>query len=81
VFDWPAVQLEGGSLSVAPILYEGTFSEEEISASLANLRDYGSVAAPGFKDPEGICIYHTQTRTIMKVTLDNNDAGKWETAA
>lgn len=45
------------------------------------LQDGGSVAAPGFLDPEGVCIYHTQTRSVMKVTLDNNDAGKWETAA
>ncbi|MFD6361860.1 hypothetical protein ACFWFX_18710 [Streptomyces roseolus] len=35
----------------------------------------------GFMNPEGICICHTQTRQVMKVTLDHNDAGKWEAAA
>ena len=34
-----------------------------------------------FMNPEGICIYHTQTRGVMKVTLDHNDAGKWEAVA
>jgi hypothetical protein len=64
-----------------PILYEGTFSEAEIGYALEFLRSHGSVAAPGFMNPEGICIYHTQTRGVMKVTLDHNDAGKWEAAA
>ena len=31
--------------------------------------------------PEGICVYHSQTRSVFKVTLDNNDKGKWEAAA
>jgi hypothetical protein len=46
--------------------------------ALAKLQISGSVAAPGFMNPEGICVYHTQTRNVFKVTLDNQDAGKWE---
>jgi hypothetical protein len=42
---------------------------------------FGFAAAPGFMNPEGICIYHTQTRSVFKVTLDHNDAGKWEAVA
>jgi len=42
------------------------------------LRQYGSMAAPGFMNPEGICIYHSQTRQVMKFTFDNNDKSKWE---
>jgi hypothetical protein len=61
-----------------PVLYTGTFSESGIDNSLRNLREYGSVAAPGFMNPEGICIFHTQSRIVQKVTLDNNDSGKWE---
>ncbi|QAX95015.1 RNA ligase [Streptomyces phage Sebastisaurus] len=64
----------------APVLYQGTFSEPEITAALTRLARFGSVAAPGFMTPEGVCVWHSQTRQVFKVTLDNNDAGKWETA-
>ncbi|MFE5828719.1 RNA ligase family protein [Streptomyces sp. NPDC056508] len=67
-------------IDVVPVLDEGIFSEERIRGALEELRRGGSFAAPGFMNPEGICIYHTQTRQVMKVTLDANDAGKWEAA-
>ncbi|MEU1074312.1 MULTISPECIES: RNA ligase family protein [unclassified Streptomyces] len=68
-------------IDAVPVIYSGTFSEADISRALADLREFGSYAAPGFMNPEGICVYHTQTRNVFKVTLDNQDAGKWEAAA
>lgn len=62
----------------APVLYTGVFSESVIRSTLENLKENGSVAAPGFMNPEGICIFHSQSRIVQKVTLDKNDAGKWE---
>ncbi|MGW2950767.1 RNA ligase family protein [Streptomyces eurythermus] len=76
-----AAYVGGARLSSVPVLYSGTFAEAAICQALTDLGDYGSVAAPGFMNPEGICVYHTQTRNVFKVTLDNNDAGKWEAAA
>ncbi|MEV5319148.1 RNA ligase family protein [Streptomyces sp. NPDC052687] len=64
-----------------PVLYSGTFSETAICHELEALKHFGSKAAPGFMNPEGICVFHSQTRNVYKVTLDNNDAGKWEAAA
>lgn len=61
-----------------PVLYEGVFDQGVIEENLTDLRDNGSYAAPGFMKPEGICIFHTQSRIVQKVTLDKNDAGKWE---
>lgn len=72
--------VSGVLVNAVPILYEGVFSEYEITLALSMLHDGGSYAAPGFSNPEGICVYHTQTRNVFKVTLDNNDAGKWEAA-
>lgn len=63
-----------------PVLYEGYFDQAEIEEALHWLQKSGSVAAPGFMDPEGICVYHTASRQVSKVTLDNNDSGKWEIA-
>lgn len=68
-------------IDAVPILYAGVFSETQISAVPKELEEEGSFAAPGFMNPEGICIYHSQTRNVFKVTLDNQDAGKWEVAA
>lgn len=69
------------NLDVVPVLYEGPFDQEEVEVRLASLRDWGSKAAPGFMNPEGICVYHSASRQVFKVTLDKNDAGKWEAAA
>jgi hypothetical protein len=67
-----------GLIRTVPILYAGTFDQLEIEEALSALKLWGSVAAEGFKNPEGICIYHTQSKLVQKVTLDNNDKGKWE---
>lgn len=70
-----------GQIDAVPVIYDGMFSEARIDHALRSLSLHGSHAAPGFMNPEGICVYHTQTRSVFKVTLDNNDAGKWEDAA
>lgn len=67
-----------GLLHCVPVLYEGVFDQEFIEDTLTQLRLEGSEAELGFMNPEGICIYHTQSKLVQKVTLDNNDAGKWE---
>jgi len=64
-----------------PVLYEGEFSEQAIQDVLRDLNEYGSVAAPFHPNPEGIVVYHTQSKQVYKVTRDNNDKGKWETDA
>lgn len=72
---------EGLNIGTVPVLYEGVNESSEIRKALNYLRTHGSVAAPGFMNPEGVCIYHSTLRTVSKVTLDANDAGKWESAA
>jgi hypothetical protein len=72
----------GGALvNTVPVLYQGPFSTLAISAALAELATGGSVAAPGFDRPEGVCVFHHASRQVFKVTLDNQDAGKWELEA
>jgi hypothetical protein len=68
------------NLNTVPILYQGPNDTAAITGALELLRANGSVAAPGFMDPEGICIYHAASRQVSKVTLDKDDAGKWEAA-
>ncbi len=66
------------TVETVPVMYKGEFSEEVILRELQGLKDFGSLASPGFENPEGICVYHTQSKQVYKVTLDNNDKGKWE---
>jgi len=58
--------------SVVPELYCGLFGERIIDNMLEMLRVRGSVAAPGFMNPEGVVIFHTATGTMFKKTLEND---------
>jgi len=69
------------NLTTVPVLYEGPNDTAAIADALNLLREGGSVAAPGFMNPDGVCVYQAASRQISKVTLDHNDAGKWEAAA
>lgn len=69
---------DGTLLTTPPVLYRGTFSDDAVLGALHGLRDNGSVAAPGFTKPEGVCVFHTQTRGVFKVTLDGEDRSKFE---
>jgi hypothetical protein len=77
----PHVFEDGTWLDSVPVLHRHTFSEVLIRIALHGLQSRGSVAAPGFMNPEGVCIFHSQTRLVQKVTLDNEDRGKWELEA
>jgi len=68
-------------VGTVPVIYQGVFDEARIRHALLSLQVHGSHAAAGFMNPEGVCVYHSQTRNVFKVTLDNYDAGKWEAAA
>lgn len=61
------------------VMYQGPYSEQAIRDTLEQLKKYGSWTSPS-DSAEGIVIFHTQSRQTYKVTLDGNDAGKWEAA-
>lgn len=63
-------------IGVVPVLCQGLITEVDVRAVLAGLKERGSVAAPGFMDPEGIVVYHTPSRNLYKMTLDKNDEHK-----
>lgn len=59
---------------VVPVLsFSGPNAVEE---AMIHLRDNGSLAAPGFMNPEGVIAFHTGTRTLSKTTFEY-DQGKW----
>ena len=62
--------------SVVPILYEGIFDTEKINQILKQLEKNGSLANPGFMNPEGIIIYHTASGKMFKKTILNDEKPK-----
>lgn len=61
---------------VVPVLAIGLITEIDVRGTLESLRVNGSVAAPGYDQPEGIVIYHSPSRNFYKMTLDKNDEHK-----
>lgn len=56
---------------VVPVLYEGLFDTDIVRLTLYDLKCHGSVAAKGFKNPEGIIVYHVAANTRFKKTIEN----------
>lgn len=65
---------------VVPEIYRGPFTTDAVSVALATLERDGSIAAPGFTNPEGIVIFHTAGNYLFKKTLDNDAAPKGRAA-
>jgi hypothetical protein len=61
---------------VVPVIYQGPFSTIAIDNCLQWFADNGSMAAPGFMNPEGIIIYHTASRQLYKKTIDKDEEPK-----
>lgn len=70
------VTTPGGIVSLVPVIYEGPFNQFVIDGALDKLRFDGSLAAPGFMQPEGIVVFHKAARQMFKVTLEGDDAPK-----
>jgi hypothetical protein len=63
-------------VGVVPVLADGAFNTDTVSTQPERLRTLGSVAAPGYMNPEGLIVYHTAAKQLFKVTLDKDDAPK-----
>ncbi len=62
---------------MVPVLAElETFDTERVKAQLLVLDTFGSKAAPGFADPEGIVVYHEASNLLFKATIKNDNKGK-----
>lgn len=59
---------------VPTVLANGDF--QSVDQALEVLRTGGSLAAPGYMNPEGIIVYHSASRNYYKVLLENDDVPK-----
>jgi len=65
-------ELETSIVDKVPVLYRGMFDHDEIVRCKYNLIKYGSHAAPGFMDPEGVIVYHTAAKQYFKSTIKDD---------
>lgn len=79
-FRWTDDAVRPACCSVVPILYQGLFTTEAVGAALERLQALGSVAAPGFMNPEGLIVYHHAARVYLKKTLHKDDEWKGKSA-
>lgn len=61
---------------VVPVLWQGDFDTWSFHTRLTELKVSGSVAIPGYMNPEGIVIYDTRSGVGFKKTFDYDDTGK-----
>jgi len=77
-FNDPAhlVLLAAIDIFVVPVMYVGKLDTFAFEGCMLSLKNNGSLAAPGFMNPEGIVIYDTRQDTGYKVTFDYDEKGK-----
>lgn len=62
---------------VVPVLAElEEFDTAAIRSALLVLDTFGSIAASGFMDPEGIVTYHKHSNSLFKTTIKDDEKGK-----
>lgn len=77
---WPAL-VKSGQLGLVPVLYRGPFDLDEVRSVLGELQLSGSLAVPGFMNPEGVVVFHEAAGQIFKATIDGDEAPKSLAAA
>lgn len=63
-------------VGLVPVLWTGNFEHINVERILGRLIDRGSVAAPGFMQPEGIVIWHVAGNVGFKKTIERDDVPK-----
>jgi hypothetical protein len=62
--------------SVVPVIVKSDRVQHAIDDGIAYLSTYGSVAVPGYMDPEGIVIFHTASGHLYKKTCKDDEKPK-----
>lgn len=57
---------------LVPVILSGAFNTADVDRCLEMLAKEGSFAAPGFKNPEGVVVYHVPGNVMFKKTLGND---------
>jgi hypothetical protein len=67
--------------SIVPVLMRGPFATTTIEVCVEHLAAHGSMAAPGFMNPEGVVVFHVAGNFGLKRTIEKDEEPKSKTAA
>jgi hypothetical protein len=73
---WGDAAVRPACCDVVPTLWIGPFDAFDVSRVMGKLASEGSVAAPGFMQPEGIVIFHVSSGALFKKTFEKDATGK-----
>lgn len=73
---WGDAEFYTPGLGAVPVLYRGEFDTVRVNSALDRLAFLGSIAAPGFMRPEGVCVWHSASRQVFKALIENDDRPK-----
>lgn len=73
---WSDPVVRPACCSVVPILAIHNFDTLNLTQVMDKLREFGSVASPGFMRPEGIVIFHAHSGALFKKTFEGDETGK-----
>lgn len=77
VHRWGDSESRPACCGVVPILGKlDKFSSPFIDIAIQRLKEFGSKAAPGFMNPEGVVIYHVAGGHLYKVTIEKDEEPK-----
>jgi len=76
VHRWDDDSVRPACCSIVPLIARGVFTTDLVEESLNELKNHGSVAAPGFMRPEGIVIFHTAQGHMFKKTIEKDEQPK-----
>lgn len=63
-------------VGLVPVMRRGIFTTSMVDSAMYELGQRGSLAAPGFMDPEGIVVFHTAANVGFKKTIDKDGVPK-----
>lgn len=81
---WAGREEKPACVSIVPVLYTGPIEGptggmgDAVANAMWMLRTGGSVAAPGFMNPEGVIVWHSASRQRYKKTFEKDQQGKGE---
>lgn len=63
-------------VGLVPVMRRGVFTTSMVDSAMYELGQRGSLAAPGFTDPEGIVVFHTAANVGFKKTIHKDEVPK-----
>jgi len=63
-------------VSLVPVINESVFDTNAVDWAIRSLVKYGSIASPGFMNPEGIVVFHVAANVGFKKLIENDHLPK-----